>query len=171
MAIFDEFPTLMAVIREYKKTIILCGLVAIFTAPTHGGFMLLFVVPVFAIWLVYSIFVIWCKPERRRLQIGRLVIWIVVLVSIGCTHWYSATTARRDAEQVTETLFRYKAQHGAFPSNLSQVGIDARSLKKEWMLHYSITNGKPVLSYATTFTPFETYSYDFYKRAWHYNPD
>lgn len=157
--------------REYKKTVLMSGLVAIFTAPKHGGFMLFLVAPLFVIWVVYSILVIRSNSEQRTLLFWKIAIWVVVLASLGGIHWYYATASRQDAERVASSLFRYKAQQGVFPVELSQVGIDAQSLKKDWMLHYSIVNGQPVLFYATTFTPFETYSYDFAKRAWHHNPD
>ncbi len=158
-------------ILEYKKTILECCVVAFCTAPAHAGFMLVFFVPFFMFWLLYSLFVIWRRPERRRSQTVRLVLWSILFTSIGCTHWYYASASRKDAEMVAQKLLLYKANHGTFPPSLAEVDLDADGLKRRWMLYYSMSRNEPLLFYASTFTLFETYSYDFKKNEWNYDPD
>jgi len=161
----------MNAISEYKSTIILCGLTAFVASPIHAGFVLLFLVPIFIFWIPYSLFVIWRQTDRRRTQAVRLIMWVLVLTLISGVHWYYAYAARNDAQFVVRQLLLYKEQRGMFPSNLDEVGIDALALRKRWMLHYSRDQNQPALFYATTFTAFETYSYDFKTKAWHDNSD
>lgn len=159
-------------LKPYKESLIGAALFGFLGARSGAGFLLalaaFFLVP----WVLYGLLVIWRKPERRQIQLGKISIWLLVVVIVGGVQWSRHAAARQDAERVAHAVLRYSQERGAWPAQLSDAGVDEAPLKKRWMLGYDLRErGQPFLFYANTFSPFQPYVYDFDTREWDLRPD
>lgn len=86
---------------------------------------------------------------------------------------YWGRVARHDAETVIAAVNVYQERTGTYPATLGQVGIDPAPLKYRWKLHYAagLTDREAHLYYASAFTPFDIYFYDFNSHEWTFQPD
>lgn len=157
--------------RKYRWTAIAAGVVLLFAAPIHAGFMIFFVLPVLAIWAMYQI--VRARTQRERLKpLGiKLAIWVAVIAIVLTNHWYLAYASRRDADLVVAKVLEYRTQKGVYPKDMVEAGISDPQFGHEWMLHYEAENGQPELFYAATFIVFDTYGYDFQTMQWRYRSD
>ena len=89
---------------NYSTTVLLCSVLALLTMPVHAGFMLIFLAPVFAIWVPYSFVLMWRSPASRRIQMNKLMIWTVVICSIVSLHWFYAYSAPYNNVERTAAL-------------------------------------------------------------------
>lgn len=157
--------------RRYRWTLMAGLAVLLFAVSIHGGFVIYFLVPVLAIWIMYNL--IRARKDKERLKpLGvKLLIWLAVIAIVLANHWHLAYAARRDADLALTKVLRYRTQHGVYPADLAAAGISDPQYGHEWMLHYEGENGQPELFYAATFVPFDTYSYDFQTMEWRYQPN
>lgn len=128
--------------------------------------------PFLVIWLVYSAFIIWRRPPRRREQSVKIAIWVVAVVLIFQLGAYLEASARSDAEQVLTKVLQYRSQHGLYPSDLRKVGLDDAEAKRRRKLFYGVNERKePVLFYASTYNPLDKYWYNFTSGQWQLDLD
>ena len=157
--------------RELTTTAVLCGILTAIGVGKHMGIIVAVLAPFLAIWFVVSLVRMWRVPQRRLVLGGKMLLWLLSLASIVLVHLHFANAARQDGERVRHAIEGYQNVHKAYPASLAAVGIDAPALRKQWMLHYMLSDGTPMLFYAATFTAFDTYSYDFKEKVWQYQPD
>lgn len=157
-------------LREHLPFAAAIGLLLL-CLPRHAGFIVLFSLPFVAIWCVYNAVVALRRPAGRRVQAYKGAILALALAAIGAVHWWYARDARAHAQAAADAVLAFRSREGRFPAQLAEVGVDATQLRRHWRLHYQGESGEPVLFYATTFTPFETYHFDFGMRSWVYRPD
>jgi hypothetical protein len=157
--------------RKYRWTVLAAGVVLLFTVSIHAGFLIYFVVPVLVIWIMYNL--IRARKEKERLKpLGiKLLAWLAVITIVLANHWYLAYASRKDADLVVAKVLEYRIQHGVYPKDMMEAGINDPRFGHEWMLHYEAENGQPELFYAATFVPFDTYGYDFQTLQWRYRVD
>ena len=123
--------------------------------------------PFLVIWLVYSVFIIWRHPPRRREQSVKIAIWVVAVVLIFQLGAYLEASARSNAEQVLTKVLQYRSQHGLYPSDLRKVGLDDAEEKRRRMLFYGVNERKePFLVYASIYNPLDKYGYNFTSGQW-----
>ena len=148
--------------RPLMTTIASCCLVALITAPVHAGFMLVCILPILAIWLLYSAFVIWRQPAKRKLQAIQVGLWFLVVGGVLIVHLHYFRAARSAGNVAVAAVLQYRASHGMFPPSLQVAGVRNAG----WGMFYELAQGKPVLFYPATFIAFDTYAYNFKRRAW-----
>jgi hypothetical protein len=159
-------------LRPIIATIAACAIVAFLTWPVHGGFIVLFTLPVLAFWFPYSCYVIWRHPARRRLQTIKLCLWLIVVGGVCGLHLYYCVSARSAANDVINAVLTYKEQHGSYPPRLEVAGIALGKTGGPWRIGYVIDEKDThALVYPTTFTVFEAYIYEFEQGRWVYVPD
>ena len=156
---------------RYWGTLILAGLMVAVTVPRHAGFLVFLWLALFSVRLLHAIFVMVREPSRRGELGVRLGIWVVAFAAIGAWHGYWTRAARLDADRVVASIARYQSQHGTYPENLRQLGLDEKGLRRQWMLGYHLDKQEPTLVYASTFGLFDAYVYDFPKHQWDYAAD
>jgi hypothetical protein len=127
--------------------------------------------PFLIIWFIYSIFIIYTRPLKRKSQIIKILIWLVAIFVIVGIHAYRSDAARRSGDEVVLAITKYSLKNGAYPANFDIIGQDTARLQREMMLRYWLLDGKPTLVYASTITPFDRYFYNFDKSVWEFRPD
>jgi len=158
-------------LTENRRILIACALLLLLTMQRHTAmFAIIFAVPVL-IWLIYSIFVICAKPKKRKHQLIKVTIWLLTAFIILAVHWYRSEATRQSADDIVFALKKYKAEHDVYPASLDVIGQDSQRLKKEFMLHYWLDDGKPTLLYSSVLHVFDKFDYDFQTNAWIFRPD
>jgi len=154
------------------RTVLCLAIFLFFTAPMHGGFIALMLLPFFvAVW-IWEVASIAHKPDQRRLRVLRVLAWIVSFCLVGLLNLYWYRESRAYADKIVAAVSNHHTRTGSYPASLEQVGIqpDDRSSRK-WRLAYVINDGKPNLFYAVPYAIFDTYDYDFETRKWTYFAD
>ena len=157
--------------RSYIVTFALAAIALVMTVPVRAGFLMVLFIPFIFVTLVLNVIAIIRKPERRRLSITRVVVWLVVPMIVGIAHWYWYRASRTDANVAAAAVIRYKAQTGSWPKSLQEAGIADPRFGKRWMLGYLPDAQRPFMVYAATFMMFDSYTYNFEENRWDYSPD
>jgi hypothetical protein len=157
--------------RRLLPTLLTGALVAGFAAQKQTAILLILLLPFLAVWVFYSLFVIWRRPRQRRLQAIKILIWLLAVTLVAGVHGQRFRAARQDADRVAAALLAYQARQGRFPADLAELGLDAADLRRRWHLAYSLQGGQPLLFYASTLVPFETFRFDFSLRSWGHAED
>lgn len=163
--------------KQFYITLASSVLLTLFLTKPHAGFMIsIFAFPL-SIWLIYNIYVVLTKPDRRKWQIIRMVVWVVSFMVVWMVVWMVhdklKQTTRHDADDIVAAINRYKSEHGAYPDNIEMIGVSKKQLEEKLgrPSGYVYDKGKPNLYYADTFTIFQTYFYDFQKNTWVHHGD
>ena len=154
-------------IRENASTIVL-AITVLLSVLSKGSFVWITAGILFPPWALYSFIRIIKYPSERRSRSIRLAIWIVTIaiLLVAADHWDSA--AEHEADSVASAVVAYKTRTGAYPGELSEVGIDAQLLRDEYRIYYYVNeNGMPGLSYFRPSMPLFLYRYNFERRTWH----
>lgn len=150
------------------KTLLLVAAVLAVTLPKGAAFILALLVPLFGIWMIYSLARMVFKPEERGRRAVLIAIWLAVLVSAAAMQAYWDRAARVAAEQAAAAVSAHQARTGAYPASLAEAGVDPL-LRERWKLAYRLREGKPELIYSDPLLPLSTYEYDFDNRKWKAN--
>jgi len=142
-----------------------------FAVHEGGGFMIYLVAPFLLIWFLYSGFIFWKRPERRRVHGIAAGIWLLAIGSVAAVHVWYHHEARKAAEGVVATVLEFRKQHGAYPPTDQAAGITPGSTADRWGIGYVLTDGAPRVIYASTFQIFGSYDYDFESGTWQYYND
>jgi len=158
--------------RQYGLTFLPATLAVVLTVRVTSGFMFLFFVPFIAVSVVFSGIAAVRRPEKRRLALVRIVVWLVVVPApVGAAHMYWYRAARTDADKAVSAVVDFKKQTGAWPKSLQEAGIDDPNFGRRWMLGYLLNGNRPFIVYTSTFEIFDSYTYDFDRQRWDFNPD
>lgn len=139
------------------------------TAPVHFGFFAAILAPFFALYFLYSVFIMSRKPEQRRVRVRRIAVWLLAFTTVAACHWYWFHESRIEADALAGAVLSYKDRMGSYPKNLAEIGIDEKVFGHPWMLGYTFRDGQPFLIYSATFIIFDAYIFDFESRQWRYN--
>jgi hypothetical protein len=156
---------------DYWPALIAGVLIVGFGIQRHLGGLLFLLIPVFCVWSIYALVVMYRKPEKRREQLSKMAIGLGAIVLVSAVHWYRAETTRKNADHVVGLIEKYHSTHGRYPTNLAGISEEADHYGRELKLLYMNQEGAPRLIYLSPFTLFDTYRYDFEKRQWIYQPD
>ncbi len=105
----------------YRGTLIACAAVALLTSQKYAGFMLMFILLVFFVWLIYSMIVAAVKPMRRRPQLTRVALWLATILLIGGIHGYRHVALRVDADRVAANVAHTRSGMDPGPPILSRL--------------------------------------------------
>jgi len=142
-----------------------------FAAHQGGGFMLYLIAPFLLVWFLYSGFIFWKRPERRRVHAIATGIWLLAVAGIAVVHVWYHQQARKAAQNVVAAVMDFRQHHGAYPPTDRAAGITPGSTADQWGVRYEIRNGAPEVYYFSTFQIFGSYSYDFKNGTWAYESD
>ena len=154
---------MLQLVWGHRKTLVLCLITALVTAPVYFGFIALLLAPVFLAWTTYSLFVIWSTPARRTSQSLKLLMWAMTFFTVAGFHYYYYQAARQAADKVAAALRLYKARDAQLPA-----AWDANPDSERWKIRYLAHDGRPFLIYTATFSHFAHYYYDFASESWRY---
>ena len=158
--------------KEYGWSAIGAAFVAFMAAQVHLGYMIFFPIIVLVIWALYNLVRSRRQPERvKRPFFIKIGLWLLAIATVFVNHWYLAEAARQDGELLAMHVLQFKSQHGAYPKDMEEAGVADPTFGRRWMMGYSFSEGEPYLIYASTFTPFDSYSYDFDSKQWVFHPD
>ena len=153
--------------KDVYGTVIIGVLITLFLIQPHSGFILIFVIPVLVIWIIYSIYFIFKRPETRKLILIRLsILFASVFLVIGVHAYYHQTT-RQAANRIVSAIEDYRTKTGEYPENLKIIGISGQELEEQiGMAGYVNDANEPLLFYSATYLPFATYRYNFQSENW-----
>ncbi len=157
-------------VREYATTVA-CALIILYSAQPHAGFLLPLWLPILLVWFLRMAWIAWRRPARRRAQGIKVLVLVAAMAVAALAHGRYESQARAQAQKVVDAVTAYDVQHGGYPDNLGQVGLDEQALRRDWQLSYLNRDGIHRVVYAATFTVFDAYSYDFDKPGWVYLAD
>lgn len=153
--------------REWSKSYPFVALFIILTGAKHSGFIAVFIAPFILLGLLRRGFLIWKKPGERRLHGMVVAIWFCAVAVVAGAHTYYFHAARGAAEEVLDTVLRYKETNGVYPPSLAEIG----GKQGKDGVFYSANDGSPKLFHFATFTPFDRYEYEFYLQRWVFRAD
>jgi hypothetical protein len=165
----DGAPPKPGWMREFWPTI-LATLIILYAASPGAGFLLPLVLPILLVWFLRLAWVAWRRPARRKAQGLKVLVLVVAMLAAGLAHGRYESQSRAQAQKVVDAVTAYHVEHGAYPDDLAQVGLDADALRRDWDVRYlHIGDGHQVV-YAAQFTVFDQYLYDFDRPGWVYKP-
>jgi hypothetical protein len=153
--------------RELPKSAILAVLFLIFTGMPHAGFIVVFFAPFIIVGVLRRAWLSWKRPDERRLHGVTIGIWLGAVAIVAGAHTYYFYSARASAESVLQSVVRFKDQNGVYPLALADIGKE----QGQGGVYYGRENDRPILFYHATFTPFDTYNYDFQAQRWLFYAD
>lgn len=142
-------------------------------AGVGGAFIILVAIPFLGVWLLYSGYTIWRRPERRGVRAIRVSILMATVGAIAALHFYYYTAARTAGDYALQLVSAYKAAHGSYPDALEDAGWKLGAYGGRWRIVYQ-GNGKdndPILMYPATWIIFDMYDYNFKTGKWEYLSD
>lgn len=160
-------------LRPLIPILVACAVLVFLCAGVGGAFMILMAIPFLGIWLLYSSYVIWRRPEKRRVQVVRVVILTTILIGIAGLHFYYYISARAAGDYTEHLVSAYKAEHGTYPDTLEEAGWKLGGYGGRWRIVYkgNGANKDPTLMYPATWVIFDMYDYNFKTAQWVYLAD
>jgi hypothetical protein len=140
---------------------------------------LLLAPPVLVPWLIYSLYVIWRRPERRKAQAKRIGYVLAIFAALSMAWVFEQSARGAYAERIIEAVNSYKKQYGRYPETLDQVGFRTRHENGQdrgtelWGIAYangSIGGLAPAIFYPGPL-PFSMNDYEFDKGRWTFSED
>jgi hypothetical protein len=105
--------------------------------------------------------------ERRKPLAVKSLIWISMAAGVIIWHIHLHRQAQLEAQQIVQKIERYRETHGAYPPDISEIGITKEEIRKTLgYAGYYNKGGQVALFYGSTYVPFEQESYDFVTRRW-----
>ena len=164
-----EAPRKIGWLREFWPAI-LATLIVLYAATPGAGFLLPLWLPILLVWFARMAWLAWRRPARRKAQGLKALVLIVAMLVAGLAHGRYESQSRAQAQKVVDAVTAYQVQHGAYPDDLAQVGLDADALRRDWDVRYLHVENRHQVVYAAQFTVFDQYVYDFDKPGWVYKP-
>jgi len=157
-------------LREFAPTALL-ALVVLCGAGDGDGFILTLLAPFLLLWFMRVAWVAWRQPARRRVQAIKLGVVVALVVGVALVQINFQRGSREQAQKVVDAVAAYRAQHGSYPQDLAQVGLDDQALRRDWRVHYWARDGKHSVVYAARFSVYDSFVYDFDKPGWVYSAE
>ena len=162
-----EAPRKIGWLREFWPTIV-ATLIILSAAQPGAGFLLTLWLPILLIWFARMAWLAWRRPARRKAQGIKAIVLVAAMTGAAFAHGRYEARARVQAQQVVDAIAAWHAQHGAWPDDLSQLGLDADALRRDGDVRYLHIENRHQVVYAAQFTVFDQYVYDFDRPGWVY---
>ena len=156
-------------VRDFAFTLILVFVVLSATRQDMG-FLLPLLAPFLLIWFVRLAWIALRQPSRRKAQAIKSCAVVAAAVLAGFVQSNVQREAREHAQQVVATIAAYRAQHGSYPDDLAQAGLDENALRR-WRVRYIRGESLHRVVYPAVFSVLSEYEYDFDKPGWRHNAD
>jgi len=153
-----------ATVHDYAFTLI-AVMVVLSATRQDAGFVLPLMAPFLLLWWVRLAWIAWHHPARRKVQ----------AIKFGCVAAAAALAtfvqgnvqreAREHAQQVVGSIAAYRTQHGSYPDDLAQAGLDENALRR-WRVRYISHEGQHRVMHPAVFSVYDSYVYDFDKPGW-----
>jgi hypothetical protein len=158
-------------LRKYGFTLIACFLLLLLATQQIPGMYAIALILPLLIWFIYSIFVVFAKPDRRKSQLVKVAVWFVTASILLVAAWYRSEVTRNGANEIVVALKEYKTKRGSYPSKLEEIGQNSKLLRTKLGVLYMLREGKPTLWLQSSWDPFDKFDYDFEKDVWVFYPD
>lgn len=106
----------------------------------------------------------WQSQERCAVRLTAIAIVITSLPIIYSIHIYRHYSAGTNADQIVQTIEKFRLDNNRYPTTLDELGIDFAKALHNYGLSYDAiqsSNSIPILSYGTTFELLNYWIYDF----------
>ncbi|MGZ3254303.1 MAG: hypothetical protein ACXU7D_08380 [Burkholderiaceae bacterium] len=156
--------------KTLRNTVIAATLVVLLLAQRYAGFMLIFVSIPMLLWIPYSIYDAITKPDRRRLQVLRILAWLAVISMVGVIHYIRHELTRQNANEIVAAINDYTIRNKRCSAKIEELGITRKELTDKlgsWS-YYECKDEKQIFFYGVTYIVFDAYRYDFSNRKWVY---
>lgn len=157
-------------VREFAPTVLL-ALVVLSGASQDAGFILTLLSPFLVLWFMRVGWVAWRQPARRRTQLIKLGVIAALVLGGSLVQVDFQRGSHAQAQKVADAVAAYRAQHGNYPEDLAQVGLDDQALRRDWKVRYWAREGQHRVIYAATFSVYDSFVYDFDKPGWVYSAE
>jgi hypothetical protein len=164
-----EAPPPRSAVRDYAFTLILVFIVLSATRQDLG-FLLPLLSPFLLLWFMRPAWIAWRQPARRKVQAIKFASVVAAVALAAFLQGNIQRQAREHALQVVSAVAAYRAQHGSYPDDLAQAGLDENALRR-WRVRYISRDNRHRVTYPAVFTVFDGYSYDFDKPGWVYSAE
>ena len=164
-----EAPPPRSAVRDFAFTLILVFIVLSATRQDLG-FLLPLLSPFLLLWFLRLAWIAWRQPARRKVQAIKFASVVAAVAIVAFLQGNIQRQAREHALQVVSAVAAYRAQHGSYPDDLAQTGLDEKALRR-WRVRYISRDGQHRVVYPAVFSVLSQYEYDFDKPGWHYNAD
>jgi hypothetical protein len=157
----------------------LCATSATVAIFGQRGFAFMLVLPVL-IWLVWLLVNLWKiirHPQQRATRAICIGVWLLAFGLIACIHDFHENRTRERANAIVAQIKTYQAQHNQYPTTLDVLGISKAQLGDELGLQAHYFNAReysyqrPNLTYPSSYSFFDRYSYQFDSGEWKFVPD
>lgn len=157
---------------KFYETLLSATLLCLICSQRYAGFLLLIFTPFLLVWLLFSLYIVYKKPELKKWQLGRIGIWITCILIVLGMHKYYEINARKNANDVIDLIERYRSEHGNYPKNYMDIGMDQQKLRDKCGIFCFFSHEKEAqLTYAGTFIIHSFYTYDFNTKKWEFLDD
>ena len=153
-----------ATVRDFAFTLILVFIVLSATRQ-DAGFVLPLLSPFLLVWFVRLAWIAWRQPPRRKVQAIKFGCVVATVALAAFVQGNVQREARAHALQVVDTITAYRAQHGAWPDDLAQAGLDENALRR-WRVRYIAHDGQHHVVHPSVFSVYDEYVYDLDKPGW-----
>jgi hypothetical protein len=137
-----------------------------FALRKGGGFLFVFMVPVFTMVVLYHLFKMVRHSENRVVRGVKVALWVACFIGVGTVQSYWAHESRHAADAAAFAVAAYKSRHGMYPETLRETDVNEIILQEKWGVRYFRREGKPELSYPGSYLPLSSYRYDFEAGRW-----
>ena len=157
-------------VRANSVLILALACVTFLGVQRHTGFIIFLTAPPILLYQLVQLFRHRkSAPLLRAHLVAIAILAIASLVVLG-VHSHLHDASRAQADLVAQRIEQFQAASGRYPASLSDVGLDSVVFRHDLMLSYLSRDNDPMLFYAATFVPFDTWHYDFSAREWTYVP-
>ena len=153
-----------ATVRDYAFTLILVFVILSATRQ-DAGFVLPLLAPFLLAWFVRLAWIAWRRPPRRKVQAVKFACVVAAVVLAAFVQNNVQRQARAHAQEVVATISTYRAQHGSYPDDLAQAGLDENALRR-WRVRYVNHEGQHHVVHPAVFSVYDEYVYDLDKPGW-----
>jgi hypothetical protein len=153
-----------ATVRDFAFTLILVFIILSATRQDLG-FLLPLLAPFLLVWFVRLAWIAWRHPPRRKVQAIKFGCVVAAAALAGFVQGNVQREARGHAQQVVSAVATYRAQHGAWPDDLAQAGLDENALRR-WRVRYISHDGQHRVMHPAVFSVYDSYVYDLDKPGW-----
>jgi hypothetical protein len=132
-----------------------------------GGLLYGLVLLVFVVWLLYSLGRMVFRPAERAQRAARIGIWFATIIIIASALSYADRAARQEVEVAIAAISDHKRRTGAYPTRLSDAGLNAERLRAKYSVSYRLEGDeKPVLFYSQPSMPLVAHRFNFKTGKW-----
>jgi hypothetical protein len=152
-----------------RSLIIFFALIAAFCSQRFLGFMMILVIPPALLVGLVQLGLAWRVAEKRVSCLFSIGVLLLATAVVGGVHVYRHLSARAEADRMVRQILDFREKQGRFPKDESELGGATPLGRFMRRPHYSLEpDGQPALFYLATFIIYDTWHYDFARKAWIY---